>query len=124
MIPNVRVLNLNYNFLEDARPLEGLTRLRKLTIIGSRIKGTKQLIRVLKGMLDVEMLDFRYALRFLSFCLLRVPASALDSPDWGLCCVVRRYREHFQPTPLWLIHIQHIPVEAHRGVVTPSMPSC
>ena len=60
MVPNVRVLNLNYNFLEDPRPLDGLTRLRKLTIIGSRIKGAKQLIRMLRGMRDIEMVDFRY----------------------------------------------------------------
>ncbi|KAI0629876.1 hypothetical protein C8Q77DRAFT_1064510 [Trametes polyzona] len=59
MVPNVRVLNLNYNFLEDPSPLEGLTRLRKLTIIGSRIKGAKQLVRVLRGMRDMEMIDFR-----------------------------------------------------------------
>ncbi|TBU25484.1 hypothetical protein BD311DRAFT_669517 [Dichomitus squalens] len=59
MVPNVRVLNLNYNFLEDAGPLEGLGRLRKLTIIGSRIKGAKQLIRIVRGMHDLEMIDFR-----------------------------------------------------------------
>ncbi|KAH9846436.1 hypothetical protein C2E23DRAFT_890881 [Lenzites betulinus] len=61
-VPNVRVLNLNYNFLEDPSPLEGLTRLRKLTIIGSRIKGAKQLVRVLRGMKDMEMIDFRQVL--------------------------------------------------------------
>jgi len=59
MVPNVRVLNLNYNFLEDAGPLEGLTRLQKLTMIGSRLKGTKSLIRLLHRMPEVEMLDFR-----------------------------------------------------------------
>jgi len=59
LVPNLRVLNLNYNFLEDARPLEGLTRLRKLTIIGSRFKATKSLIRLLQRMPEVEMLDFR-----------------------------------------------------------------
>ncbi|KAH9924609.1 uncharacterized protein BXZ73DRAFT_50337 [Epithele typhae] len=58
-VPNVRVLNLNYNFLEDPRPLDGLSRLRKLTIIGSRIKGAKQLLRMLRGMKDLEMIDFR-----------------------------------------------------------------
>jgi hypothetical protein len=63
LVPNLRVLNLNYNFLDDARPLEGLWRLRKLTIIGSRLRGTKGLIRLLEGMVDVEMLDFRYAYR-------------------------------------------------------------
>jgi len=60
LIPNVRVLNLNYNFLEDVRPLEGLTRLEKLTVIGSRLKGTKALIRLLEKLPDVEMVDLRY----------------------------------------------------------------
>jgi Leucine-rich repeat (LRR) protein len=64
MVPNLRVLNLNYNFLEDVRPLEGLTRLQKLTIIGSRLKNTKPLIRLLENMPDVEMLDFRYVFGF------------------------------------------------------------
>lgn len=59
-VPNLRVLNLNYNFLEDIGPLSGLTRVRKLTIIGSRLKGIKALIRVLQRMVDVEMVDFRY----------------------------------------------------------------
>lgn len=63
LAPNLRVLNLNYNFLEDARPLEGLTRLRKLTLIGSRLTGTKPLIRLLQRMPDVEMLDFRCVAR-------------------------------------------------------------
>ncbi|KAI0345679.1 hypothetical protein BDW22DRAFT_1353259 [Trametopsis cervina] len=59
LVPNVRVLNLNYNFLEDVRPLQGLTRLRKLTVIGSRVRATREFVRMLKGMLDVEMLDLR-----------------------------------------------------------------
>ena len=62
LVPNLRVLNLNYNFLEDVKPLEGLHRLNKLTIIGSRLKGTKGLIKVLRGCPDLEMVDFRYAL--------------------------------------------------------------
>lgn len=60
LIPNIRVLNLNYNFLEDVKPLEGLSRIKKLTIIGSRVKGTKGLIRMAQGMPEVEMVDFRY----------------------------------------------------------------
>ncbi|KAH9012964.1 hypothetical protein EDB83DRAFT_2444339 [Lactarius deliciosus] len=59
LVPNLRVLNLNYNFLEDVKPLEGLHRLNKLTIIGSRLKGTKGIIKVLRGCPDVEMVDFR-----------------------------------------------------------------
>ena len=61
LAPNLRVLNLNYNFIEDVRPLEDLTRLQKLSLIGSRVKSTKPLIRMLQRMPDVEMLDFRWA---------------------------------------------------------------
>ncbi|CEL62378.1 Septation initiation network scaffold protein cdc11 OS=Schizosaccharomyces pombe (strain 972 / ATCC 24843) GN=cdc11 PE=1 SV=1 [Rhizoctonia solani AG-1 IB] len=59
LVPNLRVLNLNYNFLSDARPLGGLMRLRKLTMIGSRLKATKPLLRSLQSMKELEMLDFR-----------------------------------------------------------------
>lgn len=58
-MPNLRVLNLNYNFLEDVAALQGLTRMQKLTMIGSRLKGTKPLIRVLERMPEVEMVDVR-----------------------------------------------------------------
>ena len=80
LVPNVRVLNLNYNFLDDLRGLEGLTRLRKLTIIGSRIKATKQLVRMLKGMRDVEILDFRYV--DLMFSSLFPVLSSSSSRSW------------------------------------------
>ena len=60
LVPNVRVLNLNYNFLEDGGPLEGLNRMKKLSIIGSRVKGTKGLIRMVQRMGEIEMVDFRY----------------------------------------------------------------
>ncbi|KZT20011.1 hypothetical protein NEOLEDRAFT_1172770 [Neolentinus lepideus HHB14362 ss-1] len=59
LVPNLRVLNLNYNFLEDVRPLQGLTRLKKLTVIGSRLKGTKEVLRVVRGMGEAEVVDFR-----------------------------------------------------------------
>ncbi|KAI6041446.1 hypothetical protein EDC04DRAFT_2565693 [Pisolithus marmoratus] len=59
LVPNLRALNLNYNFLEDVTALEGLTRMNKLTMIGSRLKGTKPLIRVLQRMPELEMLDVR-----------------------------------------------------------------
>lgn len=66
LLPNVRALNLNYNFLESdevARGLSGLKRLRKLTIVGNRMTGTKALMRMLNAMgQGIEMLDFRYAL--------------------------------------------------------------
>lgn len=59
LVPSLRVLNLNYNFLEDVAGLEGLTRMNRLTLIGSRLKGTKPLIRVLQRMPELEMLDVR-----------------------------------------------------------------
>lgn len=59
LMPNLRVLNLNYNFLEDVRALEGLRRLQKLSLIGSRVGSTKALIRLGEQLGDVEMLDFR-----------------------------------------------------------------
>ena len=64
LVPNVRVLNLNYNFLEEVGPLEGLKRVRKLSIIGSRVKGTKGLIRMVQRMGEIEMVDFRYEIPF------------------------------------------------------------
>ncbi|KAI0029478.1 hypothetical protein K488DRAFT_80141 [Vararia minispora EC-137] len=59
LAPNLRALNLNYNFIEDVRPLEGLGRLSKLTVIGSRLKGTKAIVRVLRSCPDAEIIDFR-----------------------------------------------------------------
>ncbi|KAL5520051.1 hypothetical protein ACEPAG_1711 [Sanghuangporus baumii] len=63
LLPNIRALNLNYNFLESdeiARGLAGLKRLRKLTIVGNRMTGTKVLVKMLSIMgQDIEMLDFR-----------------------------------------------------------------
>ena len=64
LVPNLRVLNLNYNFLESddvARGLVGLARLRKLSVVGGRMTGTKTLIRTLNSMgTNLELLDFRY----------------------------------------------------------------
>ncbi|KAL5524584.1 NUD1 [Sanghuangporus sanghuang] len=63
LLPNIRALNLNYNFLESdeiSRGLAGLKRLRKLTIVGNRMTGTKVLVKMLSAMgQDIEMLDFR-----------------------------------------------------------------
>ncbi|KAF7296502.1 hypothetical protein HMN09_01057000 [Mycena chlorophos] len=58
LIPNLRALNLNYNFLEDVGGLVGLTRLRKLSVVGARLKATKDIIRVVRGLPAVEALDF------------------------------------------------------------------
>ena len=80
LVPNVRVLNLNYNFLEDVGPLEGLSRVKKLSIIGSRVKGTKGLIRMVQRMGEIEMVDFRYESRFWE----RGRGHLLRDADWAL----------------------------------------
>ena len=62
LVPNVRALNLNYNFLEtDAvcHGLSGLRRLRKLTVVGGRMASTKGLLKMLQSMPELEMIDFR-----------------------------------------------------------------
>jgi len=59
LVPNLRVLNLNYNFLEELEALGGLTRLKKLTVIGSRVKSTKAVIRLVERLPEMEMLDCR-----------------------------------------------------------------
>ena len=68
LIPNVRALNLNYNFLETeevAQGLVGLSRLRKLTLVGNRMSGTKALVKMLSSMgKNIEMIDFRYVKTF------------------------------------------------------------
>lgn len=61
MVPNIRVLNLNYNFIADVAPLCGLVRLKRLTLVGSRMKGTKGFLKALRNMPDIEMVDIRYA---------------------------------------------------------------
>ncbi|KAF7299336.1 hypothetical protein MIND_00882800 [Mycena indigotica] len=59
LAPNLRALNLNYNFLGELAPLVGLTRLRKLSVVGARLKETKEVIRAVRGLPAVEVLDFR-----------------------------------------------------------------
>lgn len=57
--PNVRVLNLNHNFLEGLEGVEGMRRLRKLSVIGSRIRTSKELVRAVRGLDELEVAEFR-----------------------------------------------------------------
>jgi Leucine-rich repeat (LRR) protein len=61
VVPNVRVLNLNFNFLEDLSPLVGLTRLTKLTILGARLSKCRPVVTVLGTMPELESVDLRYS---------------------------------------------------------------
>lgn len=62
-VPNLRVLNLNYNFLtgdEIVRAVGGLQRLRKLTIVGGRMKSWKGVVgKCLRELGELEVVDFR-----------------------------------------------------------------
>jgi len=59
LIPNVRTLNLNFNFISNVQPLQGLARLRKLSLVGSHVQGTKSLIKCVRKMTELELVDFR-----------------------------------------------------------------
>lgn len=59
LIPNVRTLNLNFNFISDVEPLQGLARIRKLSLLGSHVQGAKSLIKAVRKMTELESVDFR-----------------------------------------------------------------
>ena len=94
LVPNVRVLNLNYNFLEEVGPLEGLNRMRKLSIIGSRVKGTKGLIRMVQRMGEIEMVDFRYDIPI----LVKGRRGRTSPSGTRTCARVSRWRESKFPS--------------------------
>lgn len=49
-LPNLRILNLNYNALRDLRPLQGILKLQKLFVAGNRISRLRQTAAVLEGL--------------------------------------------------------------------------
>ncbi|BGP01818.1 Protein nud1 [Rhodotorula toruloides] len=59
VIPNVRVLNLDYNFLHDLAPLQGLSRLTKLSVVGARLAKARPVATVLASLLELESVDLR-----------------------------------------------------------------
>lgn len=59
VIPNVRVLNLNHNFIGDLEGLGELGRLRKLSMIGSRLRASREIVKAVRRMGELEMVDFR-----------------------------------------------------------------
>lgn len=62
LIPNVRTLNLNFNFISDLMPLKGLTRVKKLSVLGARLMKCRPLLAVLETMTELESIDLRYVL--------------------------------------------------------------
>lgn len=47
-LPNLRILNLNYNALRDLRPIQGILKLQKLFVAGNRISRLRQTAAVLE----------------------------------------------------------------------------
>ncbi|GAA5985359.1 hypothetical protein JCM11641_006376 [Rhodosporidiobolus odoratus] len=75
VIPNVRVLNVDYNFLDDLAPLAGLTRLTKLSAVGARLSKARPVANVLKSLVELETVDFRMNPFTLAFYPPLVPSS-------------------------------------------------
>ncbi|GMK58491.1 hypothetical protein CspeluHIS016_0505230 [Cutaneotrichosporon spelunceum] len=67
--PNLRVLNVNYNFIETLDGLAGLMRLTKLMAVGCRLGARGNAVRGLLGLEGLEELDLRMNPATLSFYL-------------------------------------------------------
>ncbi|CAK9779412.1 hypothetical protein CC85DRAFT_266047 [Cutaneotrichosporon oleaginosum] len=67
--PNLRVLNVNYNFIETLDDLAGLKRLTKLMAVGCRLGARGNAVRGLTGLERLEELDLRMNPATLSFYL-------------------------------------------------------
>jgi Leucine-rich repeat (LRR) protein len=95
--PNLRVINVNYNFIETLDDLAGLTRLRKLMAVGCRLGARGNAVRGLQGLDGLEELDLRMNPATLSFYLpILLPAkkdkskketesrgTAINDPSWA-----------------------------------------
>lgn len=60
LIPNVRFINLNYNFIHELTPLIGLERLKKIEVVGNRLKSFRGIVEVVKTWKEIESIDFRF----------------------------------------------------------------
>lgn len=67
--PNLRTLNVNYNFIETLDGLRGLTRLRKLMAISCRLGARGNAARSLQGLSNLEEVDMRMNPATLSYYL-------------------------------------------------------
>ncbi|KAI1656527.1 hypothetical protein F4813DRAFT_127771 [Daldinia decipiens] len=59
LMPNLRVLNLNMNAIEDLMPLRFIPRLKKLLVAGNRLVDPAQVADVLAGFPHLSRLDLR-----------------------------------------------------------------
>lgn len=59
LVPNIRVLTLDYNFQESLVPLTGLKRLHRLSAVGCRLDKVKDILSAVESLPELEMLDLR-----------------------------------------------------------------
>lgn len=59
VVPNVRVLTLDYNFVHDLEPLKGMSRLTKLSAVGTRLTKARPVASVLASLTELEAVDLR-----------------------------------------------------------------
>jgi len=58
--PNLEILNVNYNFLQNLDGIQDLVRLRKLSCVGAKLgEGSRGVMRGLKGLSSLEEVDLR-----------------------------------------------------------------
>ncbi|KAG7443173.1 L domain-like protein [Guyanagaster necrorhizus] len=105
MVPNVRIINLNYNQLKSIEPLRGLRRVKRLSVVGCRLETTQGIVRTLRGMEELEEVDCR-----MNPCTLGWYAPVLKRTAEGWAELDRGFRRGL-PDPVYVGRL------AYRGLV-------
>lgn len=59
LAPNLRALNLDHNLISTLPPLQGMHRLKRLSVVGCRIKKSKSIIKAVHGLRELQVIDTR-----------------------------------------------------------------
>ncbi|KAN0063087.1 Protein nud1 [Thecaphora frezii] len=59
LAPNLRSLNLDHNLISSLPPLLGMQRLKRLSVVGCRLKNSKAIIRAIRGLGELRVVDTR-----------------------------------------------------------------
>ncbi len=59
MAPNLRSLNLDHNLISTLPSLAGMGRLKRLSLVGCRVRRSKALIAAVRGLGELQVLDCR-----------------------------------------------------------------
>uniref|UniRef100_V5ERB7 Protein phosphatase regulatory subunit n=2 Tax=Kalmanozyma brasiliensis (strain GHG001) TaxID=1365824 RepID=V5ERB7_KALBG len=57
--PNLRSLNLDHNLISTLPSLSGMQRLKRLSLVGCRVKKSKSIITAVRGLSELQVLDCR-----------------------------------------------------------------